>query len=465
MTIDTTSADSPQPATVMHAVSSDTVSLVDLILDYARRRILSQDTPLDAPRSEEWLNAAAGGCITDEGIGASRALNLFENVLAPACITTDHPQYLSFIPTAPTKSATAFDLVVSASAIYGGSWLEGSGAVFAENQALTWLAAEFGLPAGAGGVFVQGGTLGNLSALVAAREHARAERGNPETGRWKIVCSQEAHSSIMSAARVMDVDVVPVAPLATGQLHGNAVRAALDQHGPAVFAVVATAGSTNFGIVDDIFSIAELKREYDFWLHVDGAYGLAAVLSPISRGLFRGVEDADSVIVDPHKWLFAPFDACALIYRDPEKGRNAHTQHAEYLDTLTEATEWSPSDYAAHLTRRARGLPLWFSLVTHGAEAYRTAITSSLKLTQDIAEEIERRPHLSLVRPPQLSIVVFERTGWESADYAVWSNRLLADQQAFVTPSSHAGRANTRFAIVNPLTTFDQLTAILDTME
>lgn len=453
--------------TRMHAVSAETTDLVDLVLDYSRRRMLARDTPLDKPISEFELDRLAGRAIGEAGIGAARALALFEHVLAPACITTDHPQYLSFIPTAPTKAATAFDLVVSASAVYGGSWLEGAGAVYAENEVLAWLAGEFGLPATAGGVFVQGGTLGNLSALVAAREHARfvlRTAGTDAPGRWKVVCSAEAHSSIASAARVMDVDVVPVAPGDDGMLRGDAVRAALEEHGASVFAVVATAGSTNFGIVDDVASIAALKQEFDFWLHVDGAYGLAAILSPLARDRFAGVEHADSVIVDPHKWLFAPFDACALIYRDPETGRRAHTQHAEYLDTLTETSEWSPSDYAAHLTRRARGLPLWFSLATYGGGAYRAAITSSIQLARDIAREIESRDGLRLVRDPQLSVVVFEREGWSREDYSAWSARLLDDQRAFVTPSSHAGRPNTRFAIVNPTTTFDQLVGILDTM-
>ncbi len=456
-------ATSPQPADRMHAVTPETRALVDLVLDYSRRRILSTDTPLDKPLPESELRRLAGQTVSEGGMGAERALAVFEHVLAPACITTDHPQYLSFIPTAPTKAATAFDLVVSASAVYGGSWLEGSGAVYAENQVLSWLASEFGLPATAGGVFVQGGTLGNLSALVAARDHARAQ-GRTPAGRWVIVCSAEAHSSVASAARVMDVEVVPVAPGESGVLTGEAVRPALEEFGDAVFAVVATGGSTNFGIVDDIASIAALKSEFSFWLHIDGAYGLAGMLSPLARPRFAGVELADSVIVDPHKWLFAPFDACALIYRDPESGRRAHTQHAEYLDTLTDAAEWSPSDYAVHLTRRARGLPFWFSLASHGAAAYREAVTASLRLAERIAEEVERRDGLRLVRKPQLSVVVFEKDGWTKEDYARWSARLLDEQRAFVTPSSHAGRPNTRFAILNPLTTFEDLVAILDSM-
>ncbi|WP_295124597.1 aminotransferase class V-fold PLP-dependent enzyme [uncultured Leifsonia sp.] len=448
----------------MHSVTTETSELVDLVLDYSRRRILATDTPLDKPLPESELRRLAGRTVSEDGMGAERALAVFEHVLAPACITTDHPRYLSFIPTAPTKAATAFDLVVSASAVYGGSWLEGSGAVYAENQVLAWLASEFGLPPEAGGVFVQGGTLGNLSALVAARDSARAERGNPP-GSWIIVCSAEAHSSVASAARVMDVEVVTVSPGESGVLTGDAVRPALEEHGDAVFAVVATAGSTNFGIVDDIASIAALKDEFGFWLHVDGAYGLAGMLSPLARPRFSGVERADSLIVDPHKWLFAPFDACALLYRDPEAGRRAHTQHAEYLDTLTENAEWSPSDYAAHLTRRARGLPFWFSLASHGAAAYRDAVTASLQLARRIADEIDRREGFHLVRRPQLSVVVFEREGWTKEDYALWSARLLDDQRAFVTPSSHAGRPNTRFAVLNPLTTFEDLVDILDTME
>lgn len=451
----------------MHDVTPETRRIVDLVLDYSRERLLAQDTPLDKPLPAAELSRLAGRTISEEGVGAERALGVFTHVLAPACITTDDPRYLSFIPTAPTKAAAAFDLVVSASALYGGSWLEGAGAVHAENEVLRWLADEFGLPASAGGVFVQGGTLGNLSALVAAREAARAHRadtGAAAPTRWAIVCSSQAHSSIASAARVMDVDVITVPTGADGVLHGDAVAEVLAEVHERVFAVVATAGSTNFGIVDDIAGVASAAHAHDIWLHVDGAYGLAGMLSPLARHLYAGVEQADSVIVDPHKWLFAPFDACALIYRDPEQGRRAHTQHAEYLDTLTDRSDYSPSDYAAHLTRRARGLPLWFSLAAHGAAAYREAVSASIVLARRIADEIAARPGFSLVREPQLGVVVFERDGWTRAEYEAWSHRLLDVQHAFVTPSSHEGRANARFAILNPRTTFEDLTGILDTM-
>jgi L-2,4-diaminobutyrate decarboxylase len=452
----------------VHKPNDATVALREGIFEYARKRLEYDPAPLDAPQTFEYLTENAGPTVTEEGLGGLKSLKLFENVLAPATISTDHPGYLSFIPCAPTEAAKLFDLVVSASAIYGGSWMEGAGAVYAENEVLTWLAKEAGLPAGAGGVFVQGGTLGNLSALVAARHRAAARlkaAGQPKPDSWKFICSAEAHSSLKAAAAVMDVEIIKAEVDGEGRLRGPAVQAALDEAGSGVFAIVATGGTTNFGIVDKLDEIGEIANANSIWFHVDGAYGLAGILSPVSKPLFIGLEKADSFIVDPHKWLFAPFDACALLYRNPEDGRQAHTQHGEYLDTLTDSGDWNPSDYAYNLTRRPRGLPLWFSLATHGIRAYREAVTHNVELARQIADEIKRRQGFELVREPELSVVVFTKDGWTLDDYNVWSEKLLQDGIAFVVPSSHQGKPNTRFAIVNPETSYELLSQILDSME
>lgn len=452
----------------MHKPTDATIALREGIFDYARKRLEYDPAPLDAPQTFEFLSEHAGPTVTEDGLGGLQSLKLFENVLAPATISTDHPGYLSFIPCAPTEAAKLFDLIVSASAIYGGSWMEGAGAVYAENEVLAWLAKEAGLPAGAGGVFVQGGTLGNLSALVAAR-HRASQRlklaGKPKPSSWKFICSAEAHSSLKAAAAVMDVEIIKAEVQEDGRLRGAEVQAALDEAGDGVFAIVATGGTTNFGIVDRLDEIGQIANVNDIWFHVDGAYGLAGILAPISRGLFDGLERADSFIVDPHKWLFAPFDACALVYRNPEDGRKAHTQHGEYLDTLTDSGDWNPSDYAYNLTRRPRGLPLWFSLATHGIGAYREAVEHNVLLAREIADEIRRRPGFELVREPELSVVVFIRDGWTNDDYKRWSDRLLQEGVAFVVPSSHRGKPNTRFAIVNPETSLELLNQILDSME
>ena len=198
-------------------------------------------------------------------------------------------------------------------------------------------------------------------------------------------------------------------------------------------------------------------------MHVDAAYGGAALLAPSVRDRFRGIEAADSLVIDPHKWLFAPFDCAALLYREPALARAVHTQDASYLDVIhDEPDEWNPSDYAYQLTRRARGLPLWFSLAVHGSDAYRDAIERVLATAHATAERIRALPHLELVRDPELSIVLFTRTGWTGADYDAWSARLLEEQIAFVTPSRWHGEPVARLAFLHPETTLDIVDEVLD---
>ncbi len=450
----------------MHQFTPEVEELAKEVLDYSLIR-LRTDPPLDGPKTAQELYDLTGNTITEKGLGGHETLKLFKEVLAKACISTDHPRYLAFIPSAPSEYANLFDLVVGASALYGGSWLEGAGAVFAENQALKWISDLAGLPNTAGGVFVQGGTIGNLSALVTARNSFRAKR--KDVSRWVIAASADSHSSIKSAAEVMDVGILLIKPDKNGALQGDACAEAIDKYhneNPAhqIFAVVATAGTTNLGIIDNLHGIAEVAKARGIWFHVDGAYGLAALCAPSVRALFNGIEKADSLIVDPHKWLFAPFDACALIYRNPKLAKKAHLQKAAYLETLDEDNEWNPSDYAIHLTRRARGLPFWFSLAAHGTDAYTEAMERTMTVAKNAADQVRAHPHLKLLMDPILSIVAFERVGWNSEDYENWSDKLLADQIGFVTPSAYKGRSILRFAIVNPWTSESDISEILATL-
>jgi glutamate/tyrosine decarboxylase-like PLP-dependent enzyme len=450
----------------MHTISEESLKLREQIIRYAVERMDLDPAPLDAPQTKAWLDKNVPQTITENGLGGEAALQVFGELLAPATISTDHPNFLSFIPNAPSEAATFFDLVVSASSIYGGSWMEGSGAVYAENQVLEFLAQEAGLPKGAGGLFVQGGTLGNLSALVTAREVAKDKKVALTSGqRWAAVCSSEAHSSLKAVAKVMDIELIKAPVDEFGKLTGEAVTTAISNTSHLVFCVVATAGTTNFGIVDRIDEVAKVTKEQNIWLHIDGAYGLAGILDSVTKDLFKGIEHCDSFIVDPHKWLYAPFDACALVYREPKKAREAHMQKGEYLEALNESPDHNPADYGFGLTRRVRGLPLWFSMATHGVAAYRDAIALNNQLAKRIAKEISSRSYLTLLRETELSVVVFERNGWAQADYDNWSQKLLLSGFAFVLPSSHKGRPNLRFAIINPKTSFEDLVAILDSLE
>jgi len=444
--------------------------LVDAVVAAVRDRLAEDPLPLGSVASVADLGAVLAGSITDQGLGGREALRRFVDHIGPNTLTIDHPLYVAFIPDAPTQASVLGDLLVSAWNPYPGTYADGSGAVFAENQALHWLASLAGLPEGAGGVFVSGGTAGNLSALLVARHRWRSRAdGAMDRTHGIILTSEGAHSSVQQAANVMDADVIAV----PGDERGRLTRAALDAavaHLTAVqrtrvFTVVATAGTTNAGIVDDLEAAADTASELGTWLHVDAAYGGAAMASPAARPKFAGIERCDSYIVDPHKWLFAPFDSCALLYREPMEAHATHTQHAAYLDVTQVHSEWNPADFAHHLTRRARGVPFWFSLVAYGTDAYRDAVQASLDLTQQTADLVRGASHVELVMEPDLSVVMLRRVGWSAADYQAWSDRLLRDGIGYATPTTWRGETVTRFCFVNPVTTLDDVRRLLATME
>ena len=453
----------------MHEFDQESEELVQSVFEYALDR-LRNEPPLDGPMSAEELQALVGETITPAGLGGTEALRRYVDHLAPASISADHPRYLAFVPGAPTKAASVFDLVVGSSSLCGSTWLDGAGMVFAENQALRWIADLADMPDSAGGCFVTGGTMANLSALVTARHEAdrkRTSAGMERPARWAVVAAESAHASVDSSARVMDVDVILAAVDRDRRLRGDAVADAITGRpaGTEVFAVVATAGTTNLGIVDALDGIADACAEAVVWLHVDGAYGGAAMVAPSVRGRFDGVERCDSLVVDPHKWLFSPFDCAALLYRDPPVARAAHTQHAGYLEPIIDDTVWNPCDYAHVLTRRARGMPFWFSLAVHGTDAYRDAIEHTLEVARAARDLVVAAPHLELLVEPELSVVAFRRTGWDLADYQAWCDRLLADGTALLTPTTFDGGAAMRICVVNPRTTVEDLEEILATLD
>jgi glutamate/tyrosine decarboxylase-like PLP-dependent enzyme len=458
----------------VHHHDQDTEALAEAVVRYALERVRLHPPPLDRARPAAELRALVGRTITPQGIGGPEALRRFGEVLAPACISVDHPRFLAFVPGAPTEAAVLFDLVVGASNIYAGSWLEGAGAVFAENEALRWISDLAGFGDEAGGVFVAGGTAGNLSALLAARFRWRHRAGGRhDRTRGLILTSAGAHSSVAQAARAMDADLVSVPADPVGRLTGDAARRVVDDldtdDRDRLFALVATAGTTNAGVIDDLTGVADVAAALDTWFHVDAAYGGAALAAPSVRARFAGIERADSFIVDPHKWLFGPFDSCALVYRDPAVARAAHTQRAEYLEVLHTGEErgepeWNPSDYAHHLSRRARGLPLWFSLATYGTDAYAEAVETTLAVARAGAALIRESPHVELVLEPELSVLLLRRPGWGPDDYQAWSDRMLAAGEAFVVPTTWQGETVLRLCIVNPLTTLDDVRLIVDSL-
>ena len=362
----------------MHEVDQNTEQMVRSVLAYAENRLRMNPVPLDKgvlPADE--LYDRLEGLIRETPRQPDEVLGMYTSVIAPSVISADSPRFLGFIPAAPTKASLLFDMLVSCASIQGISWLEASGPIAAENSVLRVIAREAGLPASSGGCFVSGGSAGNLSALAVARETAK-KRG--ATGRLRVVVGSEAHSSIINTLRLLEMDAL-VVDTPDHRLTAETVRDAVPPDASGIAAVVCTSGTTNAGIIDDLAGVGAIAHERGWWFHVDGAYGGSGIFARSLRPKYAGLEQADSFILDPHKWLFTPFDCCALLYREPELARATHTQDASYLDVIhTSDGEWNPSDYAYQLTRRARGLPLWFSLAVNGLEAYRQAIEVAASL-------------------------------------------------------------------------------------
>jgi aromatic-L-amino-acid decarboxylase len=450
----------------MHSVDPTTEMMIRSVLAYAENRLRLDPVPLDSgSRDPAELDVALAGLLGDEGHNPDQVLGVYTSMLAPAVISADSPRFLGFIPAAPTKAALLFDMLISCASIQGISWLEAAGAIHAENQVLRLLANRAGMPDGAGGCFVSGGSAANLSALAVAREVAKRKSAVPAR-RWRAIVGSDAHSSVGNTLRLLEMDAL-VVPTPDHRLTGDAVIAAIAADGdPAsLAAVVATAGTTNAGIIDDLAGLARVADAYDLWLHVDGAYGGAGLFAPSVRAAYEGIERADSFVVDPHKWLFAPYDCAALLYREPALARSVHKQDAAYLDVIHEQpAEWNPTDYAYHLTRRARGLPLWFSLSVHGVDAYSAAIESAISLARQAAAEISARDYLELIREPELSVVLFRRIGWQAADYAAWADKLLGDQVAFAPPTLWDGETVARLAFLHPQTPMELVKEILERM-
>jgi glutamate/tyrosine decarboxylase-like PLP-dependent enzyme len=458
----------------MHALDIELVEMTLDVMKYAINRISDTSPDLGKPKKEEELKALVGETITDDGIGGEKAFELFRDILVKAAVPVDHPRHLAFVPAAPTRAATLFDLITSASSIHGAYWMTGAGGIFCENRAMDWLVQLTDLPDEAFGVFTSGGTAANLSAMIAAREYWRSLDDENKALKALIITSEGAHSSIKSMAQVIDADMILVEDDQEEKMTGSCLQKKINELSEIdrkrLFAVVGTGGTTNAGIVDDLKGIADVCENEKLWFHVDAAYGGAALAAPSVRHLFKGINLADSITIDPHKWMFSPYDCGAVIYRNMELAANAHSQKGAYLDIFKDegAQGFNPADYQIQLTRRLRGLPLWYSIATHGTKKYAEAIEQGIYLANQAAKKIKAHPKLRLVREPGLSCVLFERVDWEAQDYINWTYDNHQSGFALVTPTKWKINGNmktiSRFCFINPDTTEKDIDDILATL-
>jgi glutamate/tyrosine decarboxylase-like PLP-dependent enzyme len=428
--------------TPLHGAPGDVGDLADRAFEWIKKRLIG--TGVGVIGDKPALDAALAGSVTDAGLGLDEAWQCFEQVVAPNNIGLDSDRFLAFIPLSPSVASVWMDTIVSAGNFPAESWLEGAGAVAAENQIIDLLCRTAGMPAGAAGCFMSGGSIGNLSALAVGRDRADGRRG--------VAVADTAHASVDNALHILGLEplIVPTGP--DCRLTGDALRRAIGERSD-VGIVVATAGSTNAGVIDNLAGCADVATDLGAWFHVDGAYGLAAVLLPELHSRFAGLERADSFIVDPHKWLFATGGSCALVYRRPELARQVHTQHGPYIDVLrTSDDAYNPCDLGYQLTRRASGLPIWFAMALHGVEAHRVAIRKSIALAAAMADALDKDPLTELIMRPELGVVLFRRSGWGRDEWKAWASALLHAGTAFVAPTTFKGEPVGRLVFMHPST-------------
>jgi glutamate/tyrosine decarboxylase-like PLP-dependent enzyme len=391
-------------------------------------------------------------------------LSQLERDVLPYMSRCDHPGYFAFIPACGTFPAALGDFIASALNIYAGSWMEAAGPTRVELLVLD-LFKQWIYPEQASGVLVSGGSAANMTALACARE--ALVRGAHDSGDGVAYVSDQAHSSIARAARALGMRPDQLRVLPSDDRHRmrlDALAGAIEsdkRHGRRPFFVSASAGSTNTGAIDALPEIAAICREAGAWLHVDAAYGGFVAMTERGKRWLAGIEQADSVTLDPHKWLYQPFECGCVLVRDGEQLRRAFEVVPDYLkDAVAHDGEVNFSDLGFQLTRSSRALKVWLSLSYFGVDAFREAIDRSLDLAATAERLVSSEPDLELMSPAQLGIVCFRRR-FAGAEHEWQSTRLNAalvgrfEQSGLGLVSSTVldGRYAIRLCILNHTTT------------
>ena len=389
-----------------------------------------------------------------------------ERDVLPFASRDGHPRFFGFVPFAGTWPGALGDLIASACNHYAGSWMESAGPSQVELEVLGWFKEWIGYPPEAAGSLVSGGSAANLTALACAREAL----AGPMRADLVLYVSDQSHSSVARGARILGFkpDQVRVLPTDDAfRLTATTLRAAMEADRARAltpFAVAASGGATNTGSVDPLAELAEVCEEHGAWLHVDAAYGgFAALADP---GLVPGLEHADSVALDPHKWLYQPFECGCVLVREGQALRGAFEILPDYLrDATPEAEEVNFSDLGLQLTRSARALKVWVSLRFFGLEAFRAAIRRSLEVAALGARRVEQSETLELMAPPSLGVVCFRRRDLDEEGNAGVAAALEREGVGLVSSTRLHGRFVLRLCVLNHQSSAEDVEAVLAFLE
>ncbi|MFB9445136.1 pyridoxal phosphate-dependent decarboxylase family protein [Dactylosporangium vinaceum] len=425
------------------------------------------------------LAAEVGAVDLDRPLGDPlAALDELENVYLRDAVYFHHPRYLAHLNCPVVIPAVLGEAVLSAVNSSMDTWDQSAGGTLIERRLVDWTAARIGFGPAADGVFTSGGSQSNLHALLLAREEALAAVALPRAEvlpRLRILASAAGHFSVQKSAKLLGLDPDAVVTVGVdadrrmrpGALHRELVRCR--ERGQIVMAVVATAGTTDFGSIDPLPAIAEQCAAAGAWLHVDAAYGCGLLVSPTRRHLLAGIERADSVTVDYHKSFFQPVSSSALVVRDRQALRHA-TYHADYLNPARMAEQRIPNqvDKSLQTTRRFDALKLWMTLRIMGADAIGALFDDVVDRAAAAWDMLAEDPRFEVVTRSSLSTVVFRYLptgpGRVHADAVNLHAReaLAASGAAVVAATKVDGRHFLKFTLLNPETTVEDIAIVLE---
>jgi aromatic-L-amino-acid/L-tryptophan decarboxylase len=412
--------------------------------------------PVGAKGDPAALRAGLSEPAPEHGMEFEMVLEQLERDVLRNTMHVNHPRFFAYVPGPSNFVSVMADALISGYNVFAGTWISGSGPAAVELAVIEWLRTACGFPEGAGGLFVSGGTMANLTALAVARHVALGDRMDGAT----VYFSDQAHSSLEKALRVLGVpseNVRKIACDAEYRLPVRELERAIQRDraaGKRPFCVIASAGTTNTGAIDPLRELSRLCKDQGLWLHVDGAYGAAAVICDRGRELLAGLELADSLSLDPHKWLFQPFEIGCVLVRDVVQLRDTFLILPEYLkDTHQYSAEFNFTDHGLQLTRGFRALKLWMSIKVFGMAAFRAAVERGFALAEFTEARLRKMPGWEIVTPAQMGIVCFRYAGADDAAHLRLVQTFLRDGFALITSTVLLGRTVLRTCTINPRTT------------
>lgn len=432
--------------------------MVDMLVD---RFDNVRDLPAIKVGDRRQLEAVLREPMPEHAGSVDAALELLQAHVLNNSVTLAHPRFFAFISSPNNFVSVMADALVAGFNPFSGTWLGSSGPSQLELVTVDWLREMCRLPEQAGGLFVSGGSMANLTGLAVARHVKLGE----DLDTAVAYLTDQAHASVERALRVLGLrgDQIRIVPADKEfRLDVKALGEAMDadrNRGLRPWCVVASAGTTNVGAVDPMVEVADLCRVHDAWFHVDGAYGAAAMMCRRGRTALAGMERADSLSLDPHKWMFQPYEIGCVLVRDRELLRNTFEMKPDYMKDVHQLDGINFSDHGVQLTRSFRALKLWLSLKVFGAAAFRTAIDHGFDLAEHAERVLSSSKLWEVITPAQMAIVAFRYANSARSandldrinDAIV--NELIADGFAMLSATRLDGRTALRMCTINPETT------------